>query len=77
MPMCPLLAILLRSSSSVYVQASKRMQFKNVYLNDLKRAQIESAAAKCYDNDKTVKALDIMITAYKTHYGTSNKTLLK
>ena len=53
------------------------MQFKNVYLNDLKRAALEASHAKCYDNDKTVKALDIMITAYKTHYGTSNKTLLK
>ena len=53
------------------------MQFKNVYLNDLKLAQIEAANAKCYDNDKTIKGLDIMINAYKSHYGTSNKTLLK
>ena len=59
------------------MQASKRLQAKNIFLNDLKMAANQAAKAKCYDNDKTIASLDIQIKSYKAYYGTSNKTLLK
>ena len=59
------------------VQASKRLQAKNIFLNDLKMAANQAAKAKCFDNDKTIASLDIQIKAYKAYHGTSNKTLIK
>ena len=61
----PLLTALLLSPSSVgvgtrRVQASKRLQAKNIFLNDLKKmAANQAAKAKCFDNDKTIASLDI------------------
>ena len=55
------------------LQASKRLQAKNNYLNDLKMASAEAKKSKATDNEKLSASYDTTIVSFLKHYDTSNK----